>query len=296
MSHALDRFVDHLLVERGLARNTVDAYARDVAAFEAYLRTQGREADLTTATARDVLGFLKQQRSRGLSARTAARRISSLRGLYRFLLREGMAQGNPLARLESPRLWRTLPVTLSEEQARALVEVPAEPGPQGLRDRAILELLYATGLRVSEASGLTLDQLDLAVGYVRTVGKGSKERVVPLGRRAQETVTRYLEEGRPALLRGGRSPHVFLNRFGRRLSRQWVWKLVKAACRRAGVPEETSPHTLRHSFATHLLEGGADLRSVQMMLGHADLSTTQIYTHVTGKRLRELVRRHHPRG
>ncbi len=291
----LGLYLDHLLVERGLSRNTVDAYARDVAAFLAFLDPGGR-ADPSRAAGRDVLAWLKAQRGQGLSPRTTARRVSALRGFYRFLVREGLAAASPLARLESPQLWKTLPRTLSPEETRALVEAPGAEGPQGLRDRAILELLYASGLRVSEVSGLTLDQVDLTVGYVRTVGKGSKERVVPVGSRALAALGAYLEQGRPLLLKGRRNAHVFLNRFGRRLSRQSIWKLVKHSCRQAGVSGDASPHTLRHSFATHLLEGGADLRSLQMMLGHADLATTQVYTHVTRKRLIDLVRKHHPRG
>lgn len=291
----LDLFLDHLLVERGLSRHTLDAYARDLTAFLAYLRRSGGPG-AEAAAGRDVLGFLKEQRDAGRSARTMARRLSALRTFYRFLLREGLASVNPLERLDSPRLWKTLPRTLSPAEASAVVEARAGEGPAELRDRALLEVLYATGLRVSEVSGLTLDQLELGLGYVRTLGKGSKERVVPLGTRAQEALRAYLEAGRPRLVKGRRSPHVFVSRLGRRLSRQSVWKVVKDACRRAEVGRSASPHTLRHSFATHLLEGGADLRSVQMMLGHADLATTQIYTHVTRDRLRELVRRHHPRG
>ncbi len=290
----IDLFLDHLLVEKGLSGHTVEAYARDLQAFCGHL--EGRGLGPGEAAGRDVLAFLKAQRQRGLSPRTQSRRVSTLRGFYRFLVREKLVAASPMTRLESPRTWKTLPKTLTRDQARALVDLPRGQDPQGLRDRAILECLYATGLRVSEVSALTLDQVDLSVGYVRTVGKGSKERVVPVGTRAQEALGDYLENGRPLLLKGRRNAHVFLNRFGRRLSRQSIWKLVKASCRRAGIPEDTSPHTLRHSFASHLLEGGADLRSLQMMLGHADLATTQIYTHVTREHLRELVKKHHPRG
>lgn len=294
MTPVLDLFIDHLLVERGLSKNTVDAYARDVAGFLGFLKAAGA-AGPEEATGQLVLAYLKHQRKGGLSARTVARRLSALRTLYRFLVREGLARASPLARLESPRLWKTLPRALSQPEAQALVEAPAGDVSGGLRDRAILEVLYGTGLRVSEVSGLTLDQIDLTVGFVRTLGKGSKERVVPLGRRAQEALTAYLREGRPGLVKG-RSNHVFLNRSGRGLSRQSIWKLVKRSCRAAGLGDEPSPHTLRHSFATHLLEGGADLRSLQMMLGHADLSTTQIYTHLSREHLRDLVLRYHPRG
>ncbi len=290
----IDAFLEHLLVERGLSPHTVDGYARDLERFRAFL--SGRGTDVGSATGRDVVAFLKAEKKRGLSSRTLARRVSALRGLYRFLEREGMAASNPVVRLDTPRVWRTLPRTLTPDEAGALVEAPSGGDPRSLRDRAILEMLYGTGLRVSEVCGLTFDQVVLDVGYVRTVGKGSKERVVPLGDRARQALEAYLEHGRPLLARGRRSPYVFLNRSGNRLSRQGVWKIVKAWCSQAGVSPDTSPHTLRHSFATHLLEGGADLRSVQMMLGHADLATTQIYTHVTRQRLRDLVRRHHPRG
>ncbi len=290
----IDAFLEHLLVERGLSPHTVEGYARDLERFRAFL--SGRGTDVGSATGRDVVAFLKAEKKRGLSSRTLARRVSALRGFYRFLEREGMAASNPVVRLDTPRVWRTLPQTLTRDEAGALVEAPSGGDPRTLRDRAILEVLYGTGLRVSEVCGLTFDQVVLDVGYVRTVGKGAKERVVPLGDRAREALEAYLKHGRPLLARGRPSPYVFLNRSGRRLSRQSVWKIVKAWCRRAGVAPDTSPHTLRHSFATHLLEGGADLRSVQMMLGHADLATTQIYTHVTRERLRDLVRRHHPRG
>ncbi|NTU60573.1 MAG: site-specific tyrosine recombinase XerD, partial [Deltaproteobacteria bacterium] len=292
----LDRFLEYLLVERGLSPNTVDAYARDVSSFLSFLAKSGVD-DPARATGREVLEFLKRERQAGRSARTTARRLSALRTFYRLLVREGLAASSPLQRLDSPRLWRTLPKTLSRDEAEAVVEAPDEAGSaSALRDRAILEVLYATGLRVSEVSNLTLDQLELQHGYVRTVGKGSKERVVPLGTRAQEALRAYLDGARPLLLKARRCPHVFVSRLGRRLSRQSLWKLVKRSCREAGLPGRASPHTLRHSFATHLLEGGADLRSLQMMLGHADLSTTQIYTHVTRDHLREVVRLHHPRG
>ncbi|GAB6062295.1 site-specific tyrosine recombinase XerD [Deferrisoma palaeochoriense] len=290
----LDAFLEHLAVERGVSPRTLDAYGRDLRRFAAYLGS--RASDLGRVRGADILGFLRAEKGRGVSSRTLARRMSALRGLFRFLVREGVVAGDPFTRLESPRVWKTLPHTLPADEAAALAEGPPGESPQALRDRAILELLYGSGLRVSELCDLTFDQIDLSVGYVRLLGKGSKERVVPLGERAAQALAEYLERGRPRLAKPGvRTNHVFLNRFGRRISRQSVWSLVKRRCRDLGLPASTSPHTLRHSFATHLLEGGADLRSVQMMLGHADLSTTQIYTHVTRKRLADLVRRHHPR-
>ena len=218
----MDAFLDHLLVERGLSHNTVDAYARDLVQFASF--AAGRGVALAAATGSDVLGFLKLQRTSGRSARTVARRVSSLRGFYRYLLRERLAPADPLARLDSPRLWRTLPRMLTREQAESLVQVPAADGegPRALRDRALLEVLYATGLRVSELSHLRLGEVDLAVGYLRTLGKGSKERIVPVGTRALQALSEYLELGRPVLLQNGASPHIFLNRFGRRLTRQSI--------------------------------------------------------------------------
>lgn len=290
----IDRLVEYLLVERGLSHHTVDAYARDVRLFSKHLSNTGK--GLVKATAAQVVEFIRAERGRGIGARTVARRISALKTLYKLLMRDGLAKANPLERLDSPKLWQTLPRTLTAEQAKALVEVPEPDTPQGVRDRAILETLYGMGLRVSEVCGLKLSSLDFTVGFVRTLGKGSKERLVPMGGSAREAIEAYLETGRPALAKGRPGEFLFLNRFGKGLSRQSVWKLVKSSCTRAGLPESTSPHTLRHCFASHMLDAGADLRSLQMMLGHSDLSTTQIYTHVSRSKLREVVRNHHPRG
>ena len=292
----IDFFLHHLIVERGLSPNTVEAYARDVRTFADHLQaTNGPAIDKVRSS--DVIDFVKAQRNKGLGPRTVARRLSALRTFYKTLEREGRVSESPMERLDAPRLWKTLPRTLSREQAQALVEVSEPDTPMGMRDRGILEVLYGAGLRVSEVSDLRLSQLDLNVGFIRTMGKGSKERVVPLGARAKEALEPYLAVGRPNLVKKGkRDDHVFLNRFGGRFSRQSIWKLVKSACSRAGIPGDAGPHTLRHSFASHMLEGGADLRSLQMMLGHADLSTTQIYTHVTRGHLRRMVKKHHPRG
>lgn len=291
----LDFFLEYLVVERGLSKATVEAYARDVNGFLSHLEKRG-VGDPAKATGADALEYMKAQRGRGCSSRTLARRLSALRTFYKALIREGRAETNPLERFDSPGMWKKLPVTLTREQAEALVEVDAAAGPGSLRDKAILEVLYSTGLRVSEISDLTFTQLDLNIGFLRPMGKGAKERLVPLGSRAKEALEEYLKHGRHLLAKKSKDKHVFLNRFGKRISRQSIWKLVKAASKRAGLPEGTSPHTLRHSFATHLLEGGADLRSLQMMLGHSDLSTTQVYTHVTRDRLKDMVRKHHPRG
>lgn len=290
----LDQYINHLLVEKGLSANTVDAYSSDISSFINFL-ISSHDLYVENASGTHVLEFLKRQRERGSTSRTIARKVSALRGFYLFLLREKVVAFNPMARLESPRLWKKLPTSLNRNDVETLVSAPLGDSFQDLRDVAILELLYATGLRASEVSDLTLDQINLSVGYVRVVGKGSKERVTPLGSRALEAATAYMERSRPLLLKGRRNNYFFLNRFGRRLSRQSIWKIVKASCSRAGISEETSPHTLRHSFATHMLEGGADLRSLQLMLGHSDLATTQIYTHVDRKRLSAVVKKYHPR-
>ena len=288
----LDLFVEHLLVERGLSPRTVEAYAADLSLFFSSL---GKLPPLEVKVAQ-IINFAKSERGRGVGPRSMARRQSALRTFYKMCAREGMLREDPLERMDSPKLWRSLPKSLGVEEMKALLDVPEPETPNGLRDRAILEVLYGSGLRVSEVCDLTLPSVDFNVGFMRVMGKGSKERVVPLGARARQALEAYLEYGRPALVAGKRTEALFLNRFGRRLSRQSVWKTVKEGCRRAGLPEDASPHTLRHSFATHLLEGGADLRALQMMLGHADLSTTQIYTHVSRSRLRDLVKKHHPRG
>ncbi|TLN18756.1 site-specific tyrosine recombinase XerD [bacterium] len=290
----LDFFINFLVVERSLSKNTLDAYARDLNSFRSHLKGS---KTLDKADTQDILSFLRAQSESGMDTRTIARRMSALRTFFKALAREGIVSKNPLERLESLRQWRNLPKTLTREQAEALVESPEGNTPKGLRDKAMLELLYGAGLRVSEVCQLRLSRIDLNAGFVRTMGKGSKERVVPIGRRAKEAVETYLAEGRNFFSKGSRTnDFLFLNRFGKAVSRQSAWKLVKEGCRRAGIPEDASPHTLRHSFATHLLEGGADLRSLQMMLGHSDLSTTQIYTHVSRDHLKNMVKKHHPRG
>lgn len=291
----LDRFVEHLLVERGLSPRTVDAYAVDLRNFLNFLIV-ARKTDHAAAKAADVIAYAKAERERGVTPRSTARRMSALRTFYKMCLRENEVKENPLERIESPKLWRNLPKTISAPDIEALLSVPEPDTPAGLRDGAILEVLYGSGLRVSEVCDLKTSSIDFTVGFIRTIGKGSKERIVPLGQSAKKAVEDYLEYARPALAGAKRVEFLFLNRFGKRLSRQSVWKVVKASLARAGLPPDASPHTLRHSFATHLLEGGADLRSLQMMLGHSDLSTTQIYTHVSRGRLAETVRKHHPRG
>ncbi len=291
----LEPFLDHLAFERGLAARSIAAYRRDVERFLAFVEDRGvRRPDAVTGNAlRDYTFHLKDA---GLAATSIRRAQSALRTYFAFLLAEGVLEDDPTERLESPRVWRRLPDVLSREEVERLLEAPEEGHPMHWRDRAILETLYATGMRVSELVELPVRALDLDERLVLVFGKGSKERLVPVGGPAVRALERYLREVRPVLDDGRTKGRVFLNARGRPLSRQAVWNLVKEATRRAGIERRVSPHTLRHSFATHLLEGGADLAAVQELLGHADISTTQIYTHVDREYLREVHRKHHPRG
>ena len=289
---ALGRFLDALAVERGLAENTVAAYRRDLERLAEDLARH--DADPLTATSGDLSAHVRRLRRRGLSARTIRRALAAFRSFYGHLIEVGSRDDDPSAMLESPRADRRLPKVLSEAEVETLLDAPDTSRSLGIRDKAMIELLYATGLRVSELVGLGLAQLHLEEGFLVTVGKGSKERLVPVGEAAEGWVEKYLETVRPEIVRG-RPGEVFLNARGSPLTRQGLWKILKGHARSAGVAD-VSPHVLRHSFATHLLEHGADLRAVQMMLGHADISTTQIYTHIHERRLRDLYDRFHPRS
>ena len=289
----LGRYLDHLAVERGLARLTVEAYRRDLERLGEALA--GGPRDLLAATPADLSAHVRRLRREGLSPRSVSRALSSVRGFYAHLVDEGERPDDPAADLEAPRLPRRLPEVLSEADVEALLAAPDVSETLGLRDRAMIETLYATGLRVSELVGLRLAQLRLDAGFLVAFGKGSKERVVPVGERAEEWLGRYAREARPELARGGRPEEVFLSRLGSGMSRQAFWQLLKKYGREVGLAQ-VSPHVLRHSFATHLLEHGADLRAVQMMLGHADISTTEIYTHIHQHRLKGLYDRFHPRA
>jgi integrase/recombinase XerD len=291
----LDRFIHFLRVEKGLAPNTLEAYSRDLLAFLRFLETQGITG-LAEPRADILYAYLKALRSRELSSRSQARGLSALRSFFRFLQEEGVRKDNPLLPLRGPKPGRTLPKTLSGLEVENLLRQPRTDRPLGLRDGAMLEVLYASGLRVSEIVSLTLNQLELEAGLIRVIGKGSKERLLPISSLARRRLEEYLISGRQHLLKGRASPYLFVNSRGGRLSRQGFWKILGAYCRQAGIARRVSPHTLRHSFATHLLEGGADLRSIQTLLGHADISTTQIYTSVTSEHLREVYRRYHPRA
>jgi integrase/recombinase XerD len=281
-----------LALEQGLSERTVESYRRDLLQFCGYLREQGRT--LTQASAEDIRGFLAQGEWRPSSR---ARKAAAIRSFYRRLVATDLTTSDPSALIAGPRLESRLPQTLSIEQVSSMLDKP-KATPIGLRDRALLEVLYGAGLRASEVLALRLQDIDFDVGFVRTLGKGEKERVVPLGRKALEALKAYNERGRPQLGGAGtlKAPELFLNNRGRRLSRQGLHLIIKQYAREAGLPEDVSAHTLRHSFATHLLEGGADLRAVQEMLGHADLSTTQIYTHVSAAHLQKIYRDAHPRA
>jgi len=290
----VDDFLGTLQTERGASHNTLLAYRRDLEGFREFLRRERR--GVLEAGTSELTRFLGWLRHRGLGSRSVARHLSAVRGLYRHLLESGDLGRDPSEHLDSPRPPRRLPRTLSTRDVVALIEAPDIRRPDGLRDRALLELLYAAGLRASEALGLRIEDVNLSAGYVVPTGKGSRQRLVPVGAQALHWVRHYLKTGRPALAKGRESGRLFLNRFGRPLSRQALWGLLKKFARRAGLRASVSPHTLRHSFASHLLEGGADLRSVQAMLGHADISTTQIYTHLSSRAVRDMYMRYHPRA
>jgi integrase/recombinase XerD len=290
-----DLFLNYLLVERGLSGNTLEAYGRDSLRYLTYLQGEGcQEPALITPLL--VASFIAGLKSEGLSPRSRARTLSTIRMFHRFLLVEGYATTNPTALMEAPRIGGKLPTFLTSRETEKLLAAPAGDGLTEVRDRAMLELLYATGLRVSELVTLTLRTVNLDAGYLLTFGKGGKERLVPLGDSAIQAVRRYQTDVRHRLARSGGSEVLFLTRLGEGMSRQAFWNIIKKRTSQAGITRSISPHTLRHSFATHLLENGADLRSVQIMLGHADLSSTQIYTHVTRERLKRIHEECHPRG
>ena len=296
MRFLLDQFMDHLVLERGLSANTRLAYGHDLTEFLAFLSRRGR-AGIQEVERRDILDFLMEGKQKGLAAASLARRLVAIKVFFRHLSREGLLAANAADGMDSPRLWKILPATLSVAEVDRLLAAPDPGTVRGLRDRAILETFYATGLRVSELAALTLESIHFDSEYVRCVGKGDKERVVPIGGRAIAAVQAWLERGRPAYAaRGGASRAVFLSRLGRALSRVTLWRHIRAYARKAGIRKEISPHMLRHSFASHLLANGASLRIIQEMLGHADIATTQIYTHVDQGRLQAVHHQYHPRA
>jgi len=295
-SSHIGAFLDHLRVERRLAAHTIESYARDLAALSAFASRSRRS--IHRLDRRALEAFIREQMTRGLSPRSVAREVAAIRGFYRFLVLERRLEHNPADDLQPPRAWPALPTFLSLEDVDTLLAHPDVSTPLGLRDRAMFELLYATGMRVSELVGVRGADLHLDEHYLTCVGKGNKERLIPIGTQATDWVMRYQQTGRPPLVaraKGKASTRLFVNNRGGSLTRVGFWKILKAYGRSAGVTAMLSPHMLRHSFATHLLERGADLRAIQMMLGHADLSTTQIYTHVLEARLKAVYTRFHPR-
>ena len=288
-----DKYLEELRVVRRLAENTIENYSRDLRVLQDSAQTISKE--ITDLSRSDLEQFVRDWMASGLSPRSVARRVACLRGFFKFLVREDLLAKNPAYDLRSPRVWQTLPKFMSAGEVDRLIAQPDTSTPRGLRDRALIELLYATGMRVSELVSMRSEDLNLRGGYLICVGKGAKERVVPIGRQAVAWVERYISKARPNLLRDKNSPWVFLNIRGNRLGRVGFWKILKKHALGAGLSRDLSPHVVRHSFATHLLERGADLRAIQELLGHADLSTTQIYTHVLQARLRTIYDQFHPR-
>ena len=291
----IDSFIDALWLEKGLSENTLSAYRRDLRHLSEWIEKKGR--DLLQIQRQDLTQYLSDRLTDGLGARSAARMLSSLRSFYRYQLREHRIRVDPTLRIDSPKLGRPLPVTLSESDVENLLAAPDASTPLGLRDRTMLELLYASGLRVSELVSLNIADMNLRAGVVRVMGKGSKERLVPMGEEALSWIHRFMNEARSDLLKGHLAAQVvFPSQQGRVMTRQTFWHRIKTHAATAGIRGRLSPHTVRHAFATHLINHGADLRVVQLLLGHSDLSTTQIYTHVARHRLKDLHQAHHPRG
>lgn len=295
MEQLVDTYLLHLKVERGLAQNTLESYRRDLTKFVMYLRRQGVIA-LEQVERREILAFMEDLHNNGRAAATISRNLAAIRSFYGFLSQENLVGNNPSTELDSPKIPKRLPNIMTVSQVAKLLEQPDDKNPSGLRDKAMLELLYATGIRVSELVDLNIADVNLDMGFLRCLGKGSKERIVPVGKSAIKSIDTYLHKGRGKLIRDIQEEAVFVNFHGRRLTRQGFWKILKKYVRDAGFTGDITPHTLRHSFATHLLENGADLRAVQEMLGHSDITTTQIYTQVTAIRLRDVYQQYHPRA
>jgi len=292
----IDGFCDAIWLEDGLAKNTLVSYRADLIIFQRWLKANSREKSLLEVTRQDILAYLADAFSQSKKPRTSARLLSTLKRLYQFLLREGSVKEDPTLKIRSPKIPKNIPQSLIEIDVDKILEAPNTDNPMGIRDRAMLEVLYGSGLRVSELVSIRMNQINLSEGVIRVVGKGSKERVIPIGEPARDWVGKYLEISRPVILGRGISDTLFVTNRHRGMSRQAFWNLIRKYVFVAGVKKKVSPHTLRHAFATHLLNHGADLRVVQLLLGHANVSTTQIYTHVAKERLKSLHEKHHPRG
>jgi len=291
----LTRYLNHLLVERGVAQNTLEAYRRDLCRYFKFL-LQKDIMQLQDVKPEVIIEYLVKIKGEGLSANSMNRALAALRGLYKYLIQEKLIGQSPLVNIELAKVWMRLPDTISKEEMNVILIQPGTLTPAAMRDTAMLELLYATGIRVSELINLTMNSVNWQVGFLVVMGKGSKERIVPVGKTAYDCTRLYVDNARPQLMQKKITDILFLNRFGTKFTRQGLWKVVIRYAKKAGLLKKVHPHTFRHSFATHLLEGGADLRTVQVMLGHADISTTQIYTHITRERLREIHQKYHPRG
>ena len=290
----LDSYFNYITVEKGLSLNTLESYSRDLNRFVSFLEKSG--IDPLSAEHQDVLSFLMHLRNEGLKIRSCTRSLIAVRSFYKFLQREGIYESSPTLKIDIPKYWNKLPEVLNIAEVEKLLETPDLNTPLGIRDKSMLEVIYATGLRVSELVSLKMENINHQVGYLTTMGKGSKERVIPLGETALHWIKEYITIVRVVLLRERSSSVLFLNYAGRRMTRQGFWKIIRSNALKAGIAKKISPHILRHSFATHLLERGADLRSLQVMLGHSDISTTQIYTHVNAERLKSIHKQYHPRG
>jgi integrase/recombinase XerD len=295
MDMLIDHFIHFLTVEKGLAANTLESYQRDMVAYTTYLRNHG-VTDIRDSTRAHIIGYLLSLQEKGRATATLSRNLASIRAFYQFLIRDNYLEKDPSIHLETPKIEKRLPKVLSVEEVERLLDGPQINHPAGLRDKAMLELLYATGIRVSELVSLSLGDVNLEMGFVKCLGKGSKERIIPLGSMAIRIVRQYIEVGRPKMLKEKDETALFLNHLGKQITRQGFWKIIKRYAQQVNIRTEITPHTLRHSFATHLIENGADLRSVQEMLGHADISTTQIYTHVTRTRIKDVYAKTHPRA
>lgn len=295
MKDLVEEFLNYLSVERGLSDNTISAYRADLYKYVAYAHDVKKRLHFDEVERSDITDFMMRQKEQGLASNSISRNLVAIKVLHRFLLREKFIKNDVTSVLDSPKLWKHLPATLSVVEVEEILKRPNVRNWMGLRDKAAIELMYATGVRVSELVSLVMDGINLDIGFVRCIGKGKKERIVPVGRQAQEALRRYIDKVRPRLLKGRSSNFLFLSRLGKRISRQSLWKMIKKYALQAGIKKEITPHTLRHSFATHMLEGGADLRVVQEMLGHVDISTTQIYTHINKERLKSIHHQYHPR-
>jgi integrase/recombinase XerD len=295
MEKTLKDFIYYLAVEKGLAKNTLESYERDLKGFLLYLQKEA-VGSVEEIKRSHILGYMAHLRSKGLAASTVSRSLASIRSFFHFLMKERYVQENPANDMESPKQEKKLPKVMSMNEIDFLLKQPDEAKTSGIRDKAMLELLYATGIRVTELIDLCINDVNTESGYIRCLGKGSKERIVPIGTLAIQKVKEYISNGRPKMVKELKEQALFVNQHGHRLTRQGFWKILKKYARQAGINKEITPHTLRHSFATHLLENGADLRSVQEMLGHADISTTQIYTQVSKRKLRDVYERSHPRA